>query len=198
MRGETGRKSGVYTEIHEHFSPGFNEAGRPSAQLNKVELVSYEVIEMDVILLEKVHRLGDLGDRVKVKPGYGRNYLIPTRRAVSATDSNVAKFEAQRAELAKVQAAKLTEAQSRATALSGVTVSIASKAGSEGRLYGSVGTADIAAAVNAMGIAIEKKEVRMPNGPLREIGEHQVDLHLHPDVNASIKVAVVAEEETAG
>ncbi len=150
---------------------------------------------MDVILLEKVHRLGDLGDRVKVKAGYGRNFLIPMRKAVAATDSNVARFEAQRAELAKAQADKLTQAQGRATALSGFSVTIASKAGSEGRLFGSVGTVDIASAITAAGVAVEKKEVRLPTGPLRDTGEHAVELHLHPDVNATVKVVIVAEDE---
>jgi large subunit ribosomal protein L9 len=149
---------------------------------------------MEVILLEKVHRLGDLGDRVKVKAGYGRNFLIPTRKAVAATTANVAKFEAQRAELAKAQADKLSQAQARAAALADLVISISSKAGSEGRLFGSVGTVDIAAAITAAGVTVEKKEVRLPLGPLRDVGEHTVDLHLHPDVNVSLKVLVVAEE----
>ena len=148
---------------------------------------------MEVILLEKVHRLGNLGDKVKVKPGYGRNYLIPTGKAVPATAQNVAKFEATHAEIEEAQAKSLEEAQARAEALAGLTITIASKAGTEGRLYGSVGTADIVSAVTAAGVNLSKKEVRLPKGPLREIGEHTVDLHLHPDLSATVKVLVVAE-----
>lgn len=148
---------------------------------------------MEVILLEKIPRVGNLGDRVKVRPGYGRNYLIPTGKAVSATAQNVAKFEAARAELEEAQAKALEEAKAKAEGLAGLSVTIVSKAGTEGKLYGSVGTADIASAVTAAGINLAKKEVRLPRGPLREIGEHTVDLHLHPDVNATLKVVVVAE-----
>jgi large subunit ribosomal protein L9 len=148
---------------------------------------------MEVILLEKVHRLGNLGDKVKVKPGYGRNYLIPTGKAVPATAQNVAKFEATHAEIEEAQAKSLEEAQARAEVLAGLTITIVSKAGTEGRLYGSVGTADIVSAVTAAGVNLSKKEVRLPKGPLREIGEHTVDLHLHPDLSATVKVLVVAE-----
>jgi len=148
---------------------------------------------MEVILLEKVHRLGNLGDKVKVKPGYGRNYLIPTNKAVPATAGNIAKFEAAKADLLKAQESALAEAQSRAAQLADRTVTIASKAGTEGKLFGSVGTVDIAEAVTTSGVKVEKREIRLPKGPLREVGEHEVEIHLHPDVNATIKVIVVPE-----
>lgn len=152
---------------------------------------------MEVILLEKVYKLGELGDRVKVKPGFGRNYLIPEKKAVAATPANIAAFEERRAELEKVQADALAAAQARAGALEGMVVSIAARAGSEGRLFGSVGTVDIAEAVSAAGQPLEKREVRLPTGPLREVGEHAVELHLHPDVDVTITVQVVASEEPA-
>lgn len=150
---------------------------------------------MEVILLEKVHKLGNLGDRVKVKPGYGRNYLIPNKMAVPATPENVAAVEARRAELERVQQEHLAAARERAERLAGFTVTIAARAGTEGRLFGSVGTADIAEAVTAAGIELERREVRLPAGPLREVGAHDVVLHLHPDVDVTITVRVVAEQE---
>ncbi len=152
---------------------------------------------MEVILLEKVDQLGALGDTVKVKPGYARNFLIPTRKAVPATEPNRNRFEAQRAELLETQTTSLAEAERRAALLADYTVSIRSRAGTEGRLFGSVGTVDIAEAVSAGGLPVEKREVRLPNGPLRELGEHAVQLHLHPDVNVTIKVLVVADERAA-
>jgi large subunit ribosomal protein L9 len=148
---------------------------------------------MEVILLEKVHQLGSLGDRVKVRPGYGRNYLIPMGKAVPATAQNVAKFEVVRAEFERTQAETLEQAKAKAAALGTLTVTIASKAGTEGRLYGSVGTADIASAVTAGGVTIAKSEVRLPQGPLREVGEHVVNLHLHADVDVMIKVIIIPE-----
>ena len=148
---------------------------------------------MEVILLEKVHNLGNLGDRVRVKPGYGRNYLIPRKKAVSATPANVAESEARRADLERAQADALGRAQARAAQFTDLTVTITAKAGTEGRLFGSVGTVDIAEAASAMGIELERREVRLPAGPLRDIGSHAVDVHLHPDVNVTITV-VVAEE----
>ncbi len=149
---------------------------------------------MEVILLEKVQNLGDLGDKVAVRPGYGRNYLIPKGKAVAATQDNVAEFERRRAELEKTQADALGTAQQRADALREVAVSISRKAGDEGRLFGSVGTADIAEAVTAAGAALHKHEVRLPEGPLRQAGEYDIVLHLHADVDASVKVTVVPEE----
>jgi large subunit ribosomal protein L9 len=150
---------------------------------------------MEVILLEKIQNLGKLGDKVKVKPGYGRNYLIPRKKAVPATPDNIAKFEAQRAELERVQQAALDEAQGRAAQLNGLEVLIVAKAGSEGRLYGSVGTGEIAEALAGMGHSIEKREIRLPEGPLRMLGRHTVELSLHADVEAAIEVIVAAENE---
>ena len=149
---------------------------------------------MEVILLEKIHRLGNLGDKVNVRPGYGRNFLIPNRKAVPATPDNVAKFEEQRAELERVQADALGRAQARAAQLNEFELTIAAKAGAEGKLFGSVGTQDIAAAIVALGAECEKREVRLPEGPLREIGDYEVEIHLHPDVNAMVKVKVVSED----
>lgn len=149
---------------------------------------------MEVILLEKVHKLGNLGDQVKVKPGYGRNYLIPSGKAVSATTDNIAKFDARRAELEKQQQEALAIATSRSEKLSAVSVSIARKAGSEGKLFGSVGTIDIANTVTESGVELAKHEIRLPEGPLRNIGEYDIDVHLHADVTTTIKVNVVPEE----
>lgn len=149
---------------------------------------------MEVILLEKIHRLGELGDKVSVRPGYGRNYLIPNRKAVPATADNVARFEEQRAELERAQAELLGAAQGRAEALKDMEVTIRAKAGAEGKLFGSVGTLDIAEAIVAAGGTAEKREVRLPNGPLREIGEYAIEIHLHADVNVEVKVKVVPED----
>jgi len=148
---------------------------------------------MEVILLEKVQNLGDLGDKVLVRPGYGRNYLIPKGKAVAATPENLVEFERRRAELETVQADALGAAQARADALREVRVSIARKAGEEGRLFGSVGTSDVADAVTAAGVELHKHEVRLPEGPLRQLGEYDIVLHLHADIDASVKVDVVAE-----
>lgn len=152
---------------------------------------------MEIILLEKVHKLGALGDRVNVKPGFGRNYLIPSGKAVSATTDNIAKFDARRAELEKQQQEAVSLATARAEKLDGIVVSIARKAGDEGKLFGSVGTADIAEAVTATGTELAKNEIRLPEGPIRSIGELEFDIQLHADVTATIKVNVVAEEENA-
>lgn len=153
---------------------------------------------MEVILLEKIHKLGDLGQQVRVKPGYGRNYLIPNGKAVAATPDNIAQFEARRAELEKAQQDAQGRAVARAEGMAELTVTIARRAGNEGKLYGSVGTADIAEAVTAGGTELEKHEVRLPAGPLRMLGEHQVDIQLHADVVATITVNIVAEEDSAG
>lgn len=150
---------------------------------------------MEVILLEKVHKLGELGDQVKVKPGFGRNYLIPSGKAVSATVDNIAKFDARRAELEKNQQESLTAASARAEKLNAVSISIARKAGAEGKLFGSVGTIDIADTVTESGVELAKHEIRLPDGPIRSTGEFEVDVNLHADVSAKIKVNVVAEEE---
>jgi len=148
---------------------------------------------MDIILLQKVDNLGDLGDTVHVKRGYGRNYLIPSGRAVPATPDNLQAFEARRAELQKEAAEKLVEAQKRKEMLDGLAISIACKAGDEGRLFGSVGTLDIAKAVAETGVELEKKEVILPTGAFRVAGEYEVDVHLHADVDATLKLTIVPE-----
>ncbi|HHH38213.1 MAG TPA: 50S ribosomal protein L9 [Sedimenticola sp.] len=151
---------------------------------------------MEVILLEKVENLGGLGDKVNVKPGYGRNYLIPSGKAVPATKENVVAFEARRAELEKQAAEALAAAEARKASIESLTViRIARKAGEEGRLFGSVGTSDIAEAVCAAGVELAKREVRLPEGPLHNLGEFEIDLHLHSDVNAVLQLEVIALEE---
>ena len=146
---------------------------------------------MEVILLKKVGGLGDLGDKVAVRPGYGRNFLIPQGAAVAATEANLKAFEERRAELESKAAEQLAIAEARRERLEGLTVSIPRKAGDEGRLFGSVGTADIAEAVTAVGIELAKSEVRLPQGPFRHIGEYEVELHLHTDVDVVILVEIV-------
>ncbi|MFM7625643.1 MAG: 50S ribosomal protein L9 [Gammaproteobacteria bacterium] len=149
---------------------------------------------MDVILLTKVANLGDIGDRVKVKSGYGRNFLLPEGKATLATPANVAKFEARRSELEKIAKDQLSAAQSRAAALEGFTLRISAKAGSEGKLFGSVGTTDIAEACTAQGHKVARSEVRLPNGPIRSVGDHQVVLHLHTDIDVQLPVTISAED----
>lgn len=150
---------------------------------------------MEVILLEKIRKLGELGDQVRVKPGYGRNFLIPQGKAVPATDDNVAKFEARRTELEQAQADALGAARARAEKIQDLAVKLIRKAGAEGKLYGSVGTADIADALTeAGGVEVTRKEVLLPEGPLRVTGEYEIEVHLHADVDATVKVEVVAEE----
>lgn len=149
---------------------------------------------MDIILLEKVSNLGDLGETVTVRPGYGRNFLIPTGKAVPATKANVEKFEARRAELEKVAAEALAAAQARAAKLAELaSVTVKCKAGDEGKLFGSVSTGDIADALSAAGVAVEKREVAMPEGPLREIGEYSLEVHFHSDVTQPVQVVIEAE-----
>lgn len=148
---------------------------------------------MEVILLEKVQNLGDLGDRVTVKPGFGRNYLLPQGKAVPATEANVAEFEARRAELEKVAAEKLAAAQARADKIEGVTLTLVRKAGDEGKLYGSVSNIDIAEAAVDAGVEIDRSEVRMPTGPIRAAGEYDISVHLHSDIDSTVKVVVEAE-----
>ena len=149
---------------------------------------------MQVILMEKVVNLGGLGDVVKVKDGYARNFLIPRGKAKRVTPENLAAFEAKRAELERVQAEKLAAAQAEAAKLEGTTVQIARKAGVDGRLFGSVSTSDIAEALQAKGFAIDKADVRLPQGPFKLIGEAAVQINLHTDVEATVTVAVVAEQ----
>lgn len=148
---------------------------------------------MEVILLEKIANLGSLGDQVNVKRGYGRNYLIPRGKAVSATKENKALFEARRAELEKTAADSLTTAQSRAEKLAGLTVQIVRKAGEEGKLFGSVGTADIAEAATQAGFPLAKSEIHLSQGPLKEVGDHEIIVSLHPEVHCKIIVSVVRE-----
>ncbi len=147
---------------------------------------------MQVILLEKLANLGQMGDVVKVKDGYGRNFLIPQKKAKRATPANLAEFETRRAELEKVQAEILAQAQARAEKINGITVQIAQKAGVDGRLFGSVTTSDISDALKAQGFEVAKSEVRLPNGPLKQVGDSSVDLSLHTDVTANITVSVIA------
>ncbi|TVP87805.1 MAG: 50S ribosomal protein L9 [Pseudomonadaceae bacterium] len=147
---------------------------------------------MEVILLEKIANLGSLGDKVSVKAGYARNFLLPFGKATAATEDNVAAFEARRAELEKLAAEKKAAADARAEQLAELTVTVTANAGEEGKLFGSIGTRDIADAVTAAGVAIEKSEVRLPEGPLRTVGEFDIDVQLHTDVSAIVKLVVVA------
>jgi large subunit ribosomal protein L9 len=150
---------------------------------------------MQVILLEKVANLGNLGDVVKVKDGYARNFLIPTRQARRATESAIKEFEAKRAELEKVAAEKLAIAQALGEKINGNTVTISQKAGVDGRLFGSVTNADIAEALTKAGTAIIKSQVRLPNGPLKTVGEFPINVAPHTDVVVEVTVKVIAEVE---
>jgi len=150
---------------------------------------------MEVILLDKIAKLGELGDKVSVKSGYARNYLLPQGKAVFASKDNVEHFEARRADIETKLAEVLATAEARATKMVELgSVTIASKAGEEGKLFGSIGTRDIADAVTAAGVELAKAEVRLPLGALRELGEFDIAIHLHHDVDTSIKVIVVAED----
>jgi large subunit ribosomal protein L9 len=148
---------------------------------------------MQIILLEKVVNVGNLGDVVKVKDGYARNFLIPQRKARRATTAAVAEFEVKRAELEKIAAAKLAASQAQGEKLNGMTISIAQKAGVDGRLFGSVTNFDIAEALTKQGFAVEKAQIRMPTGPLKTTGDHAVSVALHTDVVVEITIAVVGE-----
>jgi len=150
---------------------------------------------MNVILLDKVENLGDIGDLVTVKPGYGRNYLLPSGKASLATPENIAEFEARRADLEKHAAEELTAAKARAELVQGMELVIQANVGTEGKLFGSVGPIDIADACEKVGVEIARSEVRMPDGPIHEVGDYTVGLHFHSDVNAEITVKVVADEE---
>ena len=149
---------------------------------------------MQVILIDKVGKLGDLGDVVKVKDGYARNYLIPTGRARRATQANMEVFAAQKAELERVAAEKLADAQRRAEKLEGTSVTISQKAGVDGRLFGSITNADIADALKAQGHEVAKSEIRLPEGPFKTLGEYPVVLALHADITASITVVVTGQQ----
>lgn len=148
---------------------------------------------MEVILLDKIGKLGGLGDKVTVKPGYGRNFLVPYGHAVPATKENVAAFEAQRVELEAQAAERKAEAEARAEQLNDIELSLVSKAGDEGKLFGSIGPRDLADAISSAGIEVAKSEVRMPQGPIRQTGEYDIDLHLHAEVDATVRVVVMAE-----
>ena len=149
---------------------------------------------MQVILLQKVANLGNIGDRVKVRSGYGRNFLLPQGKATLATPENIARFEARRAELESAAREHLTSATERAEAMKDFKLTIPAKAGTEGKLFGSIGTADIAEAVSKAGFKVERSEVRLPAGPLRALGDHVVSLHLHADVDVPLAVSIVPEE----
>jgi len=149
---------------------------------------------MEIILLENVANLGGLGDRVNVKPGYGRNYLVPQGKAVPATAINIAEFESRRAELQREADAQRHAAETRAAKINALSIRILANAGEEGKLFGSVTVRDIADEATAAGVEIDRSEVRLPSGPLREVGEYQVEVYLHPEVSAHVNVAVEAEE----
>ena len=149
---------------------------------------------MEVILLEKVRNLGDLGEQVKVKSGFARNYLIPYGKAVTANEENRAKFEAQRAVLEMAQADALGKAKDRAEKLTGFKVQIGRKVGEEGKLFGSVGIRDICDAVEQAGFELERSEVHLATGPLKEIGDHEISVSLHPEVNFKLIVSVIGEK----
>ena len=150
---------------------------------------------MDIILLEKVANLGDLGSVVSVRPGFGRNYLIPQGKAKMATAQNVADFEQRRAELEQAAQDALAAAEARREQLQEMVLTIPAKTGGEGKLFGSVSNIEVAEAINAAGVAVERREIRMPEGPLRQIGEYEVGVHLHTDVDATVKVLVVEDSE---
>ena len=148
---------------------------------------------MEVILLDNIGKLGYLGDKVTVKPGYGRNYLVPYGMAVPATKDNVEAFEAQRAELEAQAAERKAQAETRAAQLAEIELSLVAKAGEEGKLFGSIGPRDLAEAMAQAGIEVAKSEVRMPEGPIRQTGEYDIALQLHAEVTSSVRVVVVAE-----
>jgi len=149
---------------------------------------------MEIILLQKVANLGNIGDRVTVKSGFGRNYLLPQGKATLATPANVARFEERRAELEKIARDQLVSAEERSVALKDYKLVIRAKAGTEGKLFGSVGTADIAEALQRENFKIARSEVRLPNGALRTVGDHVINLHLHADIDVPLAVQIVAEE----
>jgi large subunit ribosomal protein L9 len=149
---------------------------------------------MEVILLQKVANLGNIGDRVKVRSGFGRNFLLPQGKATLATADNIARFEARRAELERLAREQLSSAEERAAAMKDFKLTIRAKAGTEGKLFGSIGTSDIAEACTREGFKVERSEVRLPTGPLRMVGEHAVALHLHADIDVPLHVTIVAEE----
>ena len=150
---------------------------------------------MDIILLETVENLGNIGDRVKVRSGYGRNFLLPKGKATLATPENIAIFEERRAEFERKEAAELASAQTRADRIKGLTLQLKANAGPEGKLYGSIGTIDIAEACTVAGAIVERSEVRLPDGPIRTIGEHEIEIHLQSDLNVTIRIDVTSDGE---
>jgi large subunit ribosomal protein L9 len=149
---------------------------------------------MEVILLEKVANVGNIGDKVKVRSGFGRNFLLPKGKATLATPANIAKFEARRHELERAARENLTGAEERRDSMKDFKLTITAKAGTEGKLFGSIGTTDIAEAATRAGYKVARSEVRLPNGSIRMVGEHVVTLHLHADVDVQLPVTIVAEE----
>lgn len=149
---------------------------------------------MNVILLDNVENLGSIGDLVRVKPGYGRNYLLPQGKAALATPENIKEIEARRVELEKAAADELAAAKKRADSINGLELVIAANVGSEGKLFGSVGPVDIAASFEKIQIEVERAEVRMPEGPIHEVGDYAIGVHLHPEVDAEVTIRVVPEE----
>ena len=150
---------------------------------------------MEVILFEKIDRLGGIGDLVNVKAGFARNFLLPQGKAKVATDANKAEIESRRAEIEKAAAETLVPAEKRREAIEALSVEITAKSGTEGKLFGSIGNLDIANALVAAGVEVEKRDVRLPDGPLRQAGEYEIILHLHTDVDAVAKVTIIGEEE---
>ena len=150
---------------------------------------------MEVILFEKIDRLGGIGDLVNVKSGFARNFLLPQGKAKAATDANKAEIESRRAEFEKTAADTLTAAEKRREQIEALTISLTAKSGTEGKLFGSIGNVDIAGALVEAGVEVEKREVRLPDGPIRQAGEYEVTLHLHTDVDAVVKVTIIGEEE---
>jgi len=148
---------------------------------------------MEVILLEKIVNLGDLGDTVSVKSGYGRNFLIPQNKAVPATKANIEAFERRRAELEEIEQGKFEHAQGRAVKINELDITLTAKAGEEGKLFGSITVRDIVEAAAKRDVEIDKIEVMLPEGPIRALGEYEIDVQLHPEVTATIKIGVIAE-----
>ena len=149
---------------------------------------------MEIILLEKIDNLGGIGDKVTVKSGYGRNYLLPQGKATLATAANLAKFEARRAELEAKAQGELDKAKERANQLEGIALTITAKSGSEGKLFGSIGTVDIAELCTAQGIEVQRSEVRLPDGPIRTAGEHSIEFHIYTDLDVPATITVIGEE----
>lgn len=150
---------------------------------------------MEVILLETVDNLGNIGDRVKVRSGYGRNFLLPKGKATLATPENIALFEERRVELERKEAGELGMAQARGEELQKLSLKLVAKAGTEGKLFGSLGTIDIAEACTSAGVPVERSEVRLPDGPIRTLGEHEIEIHLHADVNVAVRIEVISDGE---